>query len=228
MNVEISPFGHDWPFSKAKTSLLRAAALVMREEGPRSATLKNIAARAGVTEPAIFRHFAGVDGLFEALFTVVEFFFRRLEVRFLDCDTPGLERLHAAYEDLVDVLQDSVEFGYLVIHADPIFRQYAALRQRLEDIRAASRERVIDCLREAQDIGQIPADMDVDTLAVSLIGAVALLLTEWSRGNDMIDPSASMRRVWEGVRSIFSVAEPAGAPSANGGTAYERARERVT
>ena len=77
MIPEIFSTDSAWPYSKAKTAVLAAASAVIREEGPRAATLKNIATRAGITEPAIFRHFEGVDGLFGGLFSAYERVYER-------------------------------------------------------------------------------------------------------------------------------------------------------
>src|SRR5512145_738827 len=113
----------DWPYTKAKTAVLSAAAAVIREEGPRAATLKNIASRAGITEPAIFRHFDGVDGLFEGLFSVYE----RIRARFdaaYRAEGKGLPKLRAAVASVVDSLAASGDFAYLVLNARQVFREY--------------------------------------------------------------------------------------------------------
>ena len=114
MSREETIFGDDWPYSKAKSSLLRSAAIVIREKGPRSATLKNVAGKAGVTEPAIFRHFDGVDGVFQSMFVISELFYDKFVSYFDDRKTAGLDRLGAATDKIFATLRDNADFAYLI------------------------------------------------------------------------------------------------------------------
>ena len=127
MSKEETIFGDDWPYSKAKSSLLRSAAIVIREQGPRSATLKNVSARAGVTEPAIFRHFDGVDGMFESLHAVASLFYARFEACLAGEEPTGMDRLEAGVGRIFDALADNADFAYIVAKPDPVFRQYPKL-----------------------------------------------------------------------------------------------------
>ena len=121
MSREDTIFGDDWPYSKAKSALLRSAAVVMRERGPLSATPQNIAAKAGVTEPAIFRHFDGVDGVFLSLHTVAELFYGHFAGSFKDDERVGLDRLEAGFERILATLRDNADFAYIIARPDPIF-----------------------------------------------------------------------------------------------------------
>lgn len=206
MNREETIFGERWPFTKAKSSLLRASSQVMREGGPRAATLKNIAAKAGVTEPAIFRHFDGVDGLFESLFKVVELFFEEFQGYYKQDGLYGLDRLEAAYMDVVAGLKANEDFCYLVVHPDPIFSQYPKLKARLKELKERDKAAVMECIKEAKAKGQLLASVEPEAAAFGLVGSALLVLQAWVADPKATDPLKACRKLWGDLRAVIATA----------------------
>jgi AcrR family transcriptional regulator len=214
MSREETIFGEDWPYSKAKTALLRAAALVMREDGPRSATLKNIAGKAGVTEPAIFRHFDGVEGVFMSLFNVVELYFGHFDGLYSSAELVGLDRLEAAYLGILETLKDNADFSYILVQPDPIFRQYPKLKQRLVELRMRDKASVVDCVKEARSKKQLLPTTDVETFSMSLVGASMILLQTWINDVNAFDLVKEGKKLWNNLKTM--AADPNAAPVTKG------------
>ena len=194
MSREETIFGDDWPYSKAKSSLLRSAAIVIREKGPRSATLKNVAGKAGVTEPAIFRHFDGVDGVFQSMFAISELFYDKFVTFFDDREAVGLDRLDAATGKIFASLRDNADFAYLIAKPDPVFRQYEKLRGKISEMNAKLRAAVVDCLKEAKSAGQLVATAEIEPLATATIGALFQVMYAWLEDVDGNDPRKEGRK----------------------------------
>jgi AcrR family transcriptional regulator len=178
MTPEIFTSDPSWPYSKAKTAVLAAASAVIREEGPRAATLKNIASRAGITEPAIFRHFDGVDGLFGGLFSVYERIYESTSAAFLG-EGQGLVRLRAACALLVDNIAASRDFAYILINARHVFRGYSDLKSKVTDNDSRDQARILECINEGIKSGDVRSDIDPVSAAVSLIGSIYLSAVMW-------------------------------------------------
>jgi AcrR family transcriptional regulator len=178
MTPEIMSFDPSWPYSKAKTAVLSAASAVVREEGPRAATLKNIATRAGITEPAIFRHFDGVDGLFGGLFSVYERLYGRSSEAYSG-EGRGLEKLRAASFAVVDTIAASRDFAYILVYARHVFRGYPELKAQVAANDAKDQERVLACINEGIKAGEVRTDIDPVSAAVSLIGGIYVTTVMW-------------------------------------------------
>jgi len=175
-----------WPFTRAKTAVIRAAASVIRESGPRAATLKNIAQKAGITEPAIFRHFEGVDGLFKGLF----FLFERLSAKITACfDRPekGLARVLAATRSILDIFCRNKDFAYLILHAEHIFRGYDDLRKNLTEIRSADNSTALGALEEAREMGELRKDVLPKLAAVAIMGILFYTVQGWVENDGEFD-----------------------------------------
>ncbi len=214
MSREQTIFGERLPYSRAKSALLRSASLVMREGGPRAATLKNIAGKAGVTEPAIFRHFDGVDGLFESLFAVVELFYEEFQTYYKADGFVGIDRLEEAYFKIIAALKDNEDFCYLIVHTDGIFRQYPKLRERLAEIKKRDKQAVMDCMKEARTKGQLLPGTDIEAAALSLVGSALLILQTWVAGGSETDPLKDCKKVWTSIRGCIGNPDSVKAPKA--------------
>jgi AcrR family transcriptional regulator len=178
MTPEIFISDPTWPYSKAKTAVITAASAVIREEGPRAATLKNIATRAGITEPAIFRHFDGVDGLFDGLFSAYERIYERSAVA-LRAQGKGLAKLREASFALMGDIAASRDFAYVLINARHVFRGYPELKARVAEHDAKDQGAILACVTEGIKAGEIRSDVDSVSIASSLIGAIQVAAAIW-------------------------------------------------
>jgi len=168
----------DWPYSRAKTAVIRAAASVIRESGPRAATLKNIAQKAGITEPAIFRHFDGVDGLFEGLFFAFESYVARINATF-DRPQKGLDRVLGAARASLELYGQNKDFAYLVLHAEHIFRGYDGMRKRLAELRTTDQAGALAAFEEAAQLGQLRNEMLPRLAALSVMATLVYSVQGW-------------------------------------------------
>ena len=205
MNKEETIFGDDWQYSKAKTALLRSAAVVMREQGPRAATLKNIAGKAGVTEPAIFRHFDGVDGVFLSHYSVSELFYTYFIGCFKNDDLSGLDRLEAGLDKILGTLKNYADFAYIIAKPDPVYRQYPKLKEKVAALDASFRKAVVDCLKEAKSTGQLVSTAEIESLATVVIGTLFGLMYSWMENVNGIDPRKDGKKVFSMLYSLCRI-----------------------
>jgi TetR/AcrR family transcriptional regulator, fatty acid metabolism regulator protein len=220
MTPEIFITDPSWPYSKAKTAVLTAASAVIREDGPRAATLKNIATRAGITEPAIFRHFEGVDGLFEGLFSAYERVYDRSAKAF-SAEGKGIAKLREASMVLVDNIAASNDFAYVLLFARHIFRGYPELKAKITENDAKDQASVLTCINEGIKAGDIRSDIDPVTTASSLIGGIYVTALLWIESGFAFDLRAVYADRWDDFERMVA-AKPA--PKSREGKSASRER----
>jgi AcrR family transcriptional regulator len=203
MTAEIIALDSGWPYSKAKTAVLSAAAAVIREEGPRAATLKNIAGRAGITEPAIFRHFDGVDGLFAGLFSAFERIDDRCQQAF-SREEEGLARLREATLSIVDTIAASGDYAYILVHAEHVFRGYPDLRARVAELRKAGEKNYLECVKEGVSAGDIRSDIDAAAIATAALGLIFLTARTWIESGFAFNLRDVCEARWDDVERMFA------------------------
>jgi TetR/AcrR family transcriptional regulator, fatty acid metabolism regulator protein len=221
MTPEIFTSDPSWPYSKAKTAVLAAASAVIREEGPRAATLKNIATRAGITEPAIFRHFDGVDGLFGGLFSVYERVYERSSAAYA-ANGQGLAKLRAVAGVIVDNIAASRDFAYILIHARHVFRGYADFKAKIAENDAKDQGMVLACVNEGVKAGELRSDIDPASAAVSLLGSIYLTAVMWIESGFGFDIRGIFEDRWDDFARAAAVK-----PASKSREAKVAARERA-
>ena len=203
MIPEIFTTDPSWPFTKAKTAVIAAASAVLNEEGPRAATLKNIAARAGITEPAIFRHFEGVDGLFDGLFSVYERISESSASAFA-ANGKGIAKLRDASATLVGILAASHDFAYTILNARHIFRGYPEFKAKIAANDAKDQARYLACINEGIKAGEIRSDIDPVSAAASLIGSIHSTATIWIESGFRFDLCDAFGDRWDDFERMVS------------------------
>ncbi len=199
MKTEETFFGTDWPFSKAKTTLLKSAALVIKSQGPRSATLKNIAGKARVTEPAVFRHFEGVDGLFKSLHFVTELYLGFFANCIEKAGGSGLDRLEAAFAGIADGLANSNDYSYIIAYPDPVFRQYSELLAKTEKMQAAFQKAIRAVAEEAAAAGQLAPKAEAEWVSEALFSVFSQNIALWARDAKGYNPSVNLPQAIGGL-----------------------------
>ncbi|HUW40745.1 MAG TPA: helix-turn-helix domain-containing protein [Rectinemataceae bacterium] len=206
MTQEILESDPNWPYSKAKTAVLSAAVAVISEGGPRAATLKNIANRASITEPAIFRHFDGVDGLFGGLFEAFEFVHTRIESAY-DCEERGLGRLLAALLSISDIAAEGEDFAYILMHGEHVFRGYSDLHDKLAEMRKREWSKLMACVEDGVSRSEIRRDIDAESLAYAAQGAIHMTIRSWIESDFSFDLRAACETRVAMIERMLTAAE---------------------
>lgn len=196
------------PFSRAKNAVVRAASQAVREDGPRAATLKNVAGRAGITEPAIFRHFDGVDGLFGGLYQTVDAVGAAFEASF-EAALPPIHRLGRAFRARIELFSRDADLAYLCVYQRQIFQAYPELRARMDSREKTEAAFVESCLREAQAAGAFRVEMALASLQALTAGAVWAMVAGWSSGGGSFDLVGAFDTLWA---DFIKAAAPHSAP----------------
>jgi len=203
MTPEIIDSDSGWPYTKAKTAVLTAAASVISEEGTRAATLKNIATRAGITEPAIFRHFEGVDGLFNGLFSAFERMYSRFEAAY-GSGQQGLPRLREAMSGMAMAVAASRDFAYILLHAEQVFRGYPDLRKKVVELKKKDERLALECIEEGISSGDIRSDVEPASIAASAIGTFYLVCLAWIESGYAFDLCEESAARWDDIERLIS------------------------
>ncbi|HWP66250.1 MAG TPA: TetR/AcrR family transcriptional regulator [Candidatus Limnocylindria bacterium] len=179
-----------------REALIRAAASVFVSRGPHGARVRDIAARAGVTVPALYYHFEGTDALYERVIT-------EGRARFLALFDAAIARRGQARDRLQAVADAYVEFG----REDPVRLRLLCLElfrprgdgefdRGVEELNAHIRGALEDVLARGMDAGELPA-ADVEQTRRLFMALLNGLLLEQARDPDapLLDPGIAARAV---------------------------------
>jgi AcrR family transcriptional regulator len=171
-----------------REQLFDAAERVIVESGPHALTSRAVTTEAGVAKGVLHRHFADFDGFLAELVTDR---IRRVERQAADLrDAAGTGTV---VDNVTDALIAVLGPVALAIVSLIIFRDDLRARLRRPDrpgppLLSDAAAMLSDYLAAERDLGRLPADADVRTLALTLIGTAHVVFAD--RGGEPADRTA--------------------------------------
>lgn len=166
-----------------RATLIDGARRAFLELGVNGSSLDQVAARAGVTRGAIYWHFGTKAELFFAL--VEEFRVRllsRLKAPVGQVDP--LEHLRQQWQQLLQSLQEDRslrEVAEIVLFRCEYVGPFAAMEERLLELRSACLAAIAQCYAAAQERHALRPGLEPQALARDTCHCLASLLADWLR-----------------------------------------------
>lgn len=155
----------------------QSIALIARR-GIQELTIRNLAHEIGISDPAIYRHFASkTDILLGVLDLLERETLGRLEPS-ARADGGGSDELVSHFQALFARLSSAPELS-AVIFADEFFLNEEALTRRVRLLMDRTQAGVELLIEGAQKAGKLRSDLLPGELATLLIGAVRLIVRRW-------------------------------------------------
>ena len=179
-----------------KQQIIAVALDILSQEGAKRLTLKNIAGRIGISEPALYRHFTNKRHLMK---TLIESVARNLTNRVSDsvsgiadpeCKLRAILKAHLSYvSDHRGIPR--IIFSDSVHQNDPVLRN--AVLQMVS--------RYLDLIRtiflRARETGHFRADLDVDAAATAFLGLAQSSVLIWSLSDFDFPIHERAEALWE-------------------------------
>lgn len=185
-----------------------AALRIIATKGITALTTRSLAAEVGLSTGAIFRHFASVEALLEAVVVRVE---AVLDATYPADNLPPVERLERFVEARSTAVGNQLGILRLVLSEQFLLALPESGSARLAACVNKTRAFVLNCVREAQDAGELRADLPAETLAPIVMGTVQMLA---------LSPSKARRRDAEARAVLGSLLallrSPAVGPTSSG------------
>jgi AcrR family transcriptional regulator len=178
-----------------RREIVAAVLALARERGPEAITTQAIADRIGVTQGAIFRHFADKEAIWLAVFAWVRASLGAVfAAAVAKADTP-LARIEQAFLAHVAFIAANPGVPRVMFHE----LQYPGDTPARVEVRAMMgqyRKQLTLLFTQASAAGELPADLDTALAPVLFIGAVQSLVIQAALGGDEAGMLRRARRLF--------------------------------
>jgi AcrR family transcriptional regulator len=178
-----------------RREIVAAVLALARERGPEAITTQAIADRIGVTQGAIFRHFADKEAIWLAVFSWVRASLAAVfAAAVAKADTP-LARIEQAFFAHVAFVSANPGVPRVMFHE----LQYPGDTPARVEVRAMMgeyRKGLMLLFKQASAAGELPADLDTALAPVLFIGAVQSLVIQAALGGDEAGMLKRARRLF--------------------------------
>ena len=156
-----------------RAEIAAAALRIIGERGVTSLSTTTLAAEIGVTSGALFRHFASRDAILEE---AVRHAVERIEAAFPSPRLAPRERLLQLARNRVRLFGSDPGLAWLLRSDQAHLTLPASAVQRMRDVVAASRQYLLDAIREGAEQGSIRRDIEPEILLVTVMGTIHALI----------------------------------------------------
>ncbi|MCB9602478.1 MAG: TetR/AcrR family transcriptional regulator [Sandaracinus sp.] len=178
------------PSDVRRLQIADAALALVAREGIAALTTSTLASAVGITPGALFRHYASLDAILEAVAARAD---ELLRASLPSRELPPLERLDAFVVARLALARSERAIPRLVLSEQFTRALPEAARRKLRAGVRASRDFVRDTLTEARDQGLVRDDLPPEGLALVVLGTMQMSLLEPTIGRERTDVLGLLR-----------------------------------
>ena len=189
-------------FSSRQKQIVDASTELIARRGIQELTIRKLSEVVGISEPAIYRHFASKN---EILLALLGYFGEQSQKAFKDIagtKISALDKLRAVFEHHFRYFAENSSFS-AVLFSEEIFRNDSGLSSKMFQIMQGARSHMLGFVREGQMSGQVRKDIPAEQLSLILLGALRLLVTQWRLSGFSFDLVKAGGRLWEALLGLL-------------------------
>lgn len=167
------------PAQERRREIVDAALRLVAQVGPERLTTRDIAAAVGISEAALFRHFATKDGLWAAVIGRLEERSVARWARILAEPAPPLDQLRGLLTAQLALVASEPGVP-VILFSGELHRRSPALRAALLALMLRFQHTLETVVGEAQRAGTLRADRPAAVIALATIALLQGLVLRWS------------------------------------------------
>jgi len=193
-------------FTNRQREIIVKSIDLIAENGIQGLTIKNIARKVGVSEPAIYRHF---DSKIDILLGILSYFRDRISSVLEGISSSQLSSMQQLESIFLDHFEQFVNSPALAsaIFSEEIFQNDKQLSEEVLSIMKLSQGKILAIIEEGQNNGEIREDISKVQLSLILMGALRLIVTRWRLAGFQFNLEEEGRILWNSLRKLIQKEE---------------------
>lgn len=158
--------------------IINASLELINETGIQSLTIKNLAAKVGFAESAVYRHY---KNKVQILLAILNFFDNSTEFFFtsqLDADRNALDKIENLFMKHFNKFSSTPSL-VAVIFAEEIFRNEIELSEKVTEIMSKNTSKLKIIIEHGQAADELRTDIEASHLATIVMGSLRLFVKQW-------------------------------------------------
>lgn len=158
--------------------IIEAAGEILTESGIAGLTTKNLAAKMGFAESALYRHFKGKE---EIILTMLRYLSTDMDSRLTnstkDIESPE-EKLKAAFNNQFEFFKKNPHF-LVAIFSDGLLEESKSINEAILQIMGTKRKHLLQIIQQGQKQKQFTDALSADELVHIIMGSFRLHMLQW-------------------------------------------------
>jgi TetR/AcrR family fatty acid metabolism transcriptional regulator len=188
-------------FTSRQKEIIGKAINIISEKGIQELTMKNIAGRINVTEPAIYRHF---DNKMNILLAILEYYKTEIEIlRKKSEEEEGcLKKIESYTEGHFKNFKKQPAVAS-IFFAEEIFISDKVLSKKIWEIIDLNQQYIIKTIEEGIAGKEIRNDIPAEYLSIMIMGSFRLLIRKWRSSGYKYDLAKEGKNLWANLNMVI-------------------------
>lgn len=187
--------------------IIEVAGEILNESGIAGLTTKNLAAKMGFSESALYRHFKGKQ---EIVLTMLKYLAKNMDERLTnsikDIDSPD-EKLKAVFNNQFEFFKKNPHF-LVAIFSDGLLEESKAINEAILQIMATKRNHLLKIIQEGQKQKQFTDTLSADDLVHIIMGSFRLHMLQWRLSGYAFDLKLKGNKLMSNLLALINFKKP--------------------
>jgi AcrR family transcriptional regulator len=181
--------------------IVAAALAIISEQGLEALTIKNISARVGFSDAAVYRHFRNKAQILSTIIDLFASSSARLLAEINACDCSSLDKVKLFFLDRCRVFSADRVLA-TVMFAENLFQNDPALAAKMHQVLGSHRQLLLKTIRAGQRRKAI-RNLPAEHLFTLVMGSLRLLVLQWRAGAYGFDLLRAGEKLWQTLESLI-------------------------
>lgn len=163
---------------RRQLEIIHAAGELLTLNGVAGFTIKNLAAKMGFAESAVYRHFSGKE---EIIVTMLNYFIHTQETRFKEEEndtTSPEEQLRAFYKKQISFFKKNPHL-LIAILSEGLFEENEAIKKTIKKLMDITMQHLMGIISKGQQENIFTTDVPAAELVHIIMGSFRMLMLQW-------------------------------------------------
>jgi AcrR family transcriptional regulator len=185
-----------------QSQIINAAIKLIAEQGIQNLTIKNLSALVGISDAALYRHFANKDEIVLAMLSSFESISNFV---LTETEKEGMSSLDKIRKFLFDRYERFSENprAARVMFSEEVFKNDERYTKKMLSIMHQHGETMRNIIAEGQSKGEIRNDIPARELFMIIFGSMRLLVTQWNMKDNAFNLMKEGALLWESLNRML-------------------------
>lgn len=188
--------------TERQKEIIGVALELISEKGIQGLTIKNLAKKIGITEPAIYRHY---DSKTDILIAVLDLFKQNTEQLFekeLKNEGKAIEKIEHLFANHFATFAATPSL-VSVIFSEEIFRNEPILIAKISEVIGKNDDILTAIIVNGQSKGEIRTDVEAKHLSTIVMGTLRLFVKKWQLSEFSFDLSEQGKHLFNSMKLLI-------------------------
>lgn len=172
--------------TERQTQIVEVALELITNKGIQGLTMKNMAKKIGISEPAIYRHFESKTDILLSILNNFKKMANMLSELMETYEDSAIEKIRFMFTKMLDLFSETPSM-VSVIFSEEIFKNEEILKIKILEILNLHAQIIENIILKGQQEKNVREDIDEKSLALVAMGSFRLLVKKWDMNNHDFD-----------------------------------------